>query len=188
MKGIVFTEFIDLVEEKFGFEVADQIIERSALPSGGAYTAIGSYDQKELVQLVTQLHQVTGLALAELLQMFGRHLFGRFVGRYPEVFEAAADCFSFLAHLDGHIHGTLNQLYPDAELPQFEFRQRSTGEVELSYRSNNQLGDLAEGLIQGCAAHFQESLHVRREESQEAAETRVRFYLMHQAWGSDVPL
>ncbi len=29
MKGIVFTEFIELVEDKFGFEAADEIIENS---------------------------------------------------------------------------------------------------------------------------------------------------------------
>ena len=41
MKGIIFTEFIEMVEDKFGFEVADNIITNSNLPSGGAYTAVG---------------------------------------------------------------------------------------------------------------------------------------------------
>ena len=36
MKGIVFTEFLEMVEEKYGYEVVDQIIEESKLPSGGA--------------------------------------------------------------------------------------------------------------------------------------------------------
>ena len=40
MKGIVFTEFLDLVEEKFGLEMVDTIIEQSNLDSGGVYTPI----------------------------------------------------------------------------------------------------------------------------------------------------
>jgi len=42
MKGIVFTEFLDLVEEKFGMEMVDKIITQSELESEGAYTAVGT--------------------------------------------------------------------------------------------------------------------------------------------------
>ncbi|MBT8311465.1 MAG: hypothetical protein HKP23_01335, partial [Flavobacteriaceae bacterium] len=39
MKGIVFTEFLEMVEDKFGLEVVDTIIEKAELPSEGVYTA-----------------------------------------------------------------------------------------------------------------------------------------------------
>lgn len=39
MKGIVFREFIDMVESTFGEDISDEIIEESDLPSGGSYTA-----------------------------------------------------------------------------------------------------------------------------------------------------
>ena len=35
MKGIVFTEFLEMVEDKFSPELADRIIEGAELPSGG---------------------------------------------------------------------------------------------------------------------------------------------------------
>ncbi|MBA1333177.1 heme transporter CcmB, partial [Candidatus Endoriftia persephone str. Guaymas] len=44
MKGIVFSKFIEFVEERFSPEMADDIIESSDLPSGGAYTSVGTYD------------------------------------------------------------------------------------------------------------------------------------------------
>ena len=34
MKGLVFREFIDLVEAKFGDDIVDEIIEAADLPSG----------------------------------------------------------------------------------------------------------------------------------------------------------
>ena len=40
MKGIVFTELIELVEKKFGLEMVDTIIGESDLPSGGVYTSV----------------------------------------------------------------------------------------------------------------------------------------------------
>ncbi len=48
MKGIVFTNFFEMVEEKIGFELVDQLIEGTELATGGAYTTIGTYDHKEL--------------------------------------------------------------------------------------------------------------------------------------------
>ena len=55
MKGIVFTEFLELVEEKFGIEMVDEIITASNLESGGAYTAVGTYKFVEMINLLTAL-------------------------------------------------------------------------------------------------------------------------------------
>ena len=55
MKGIVFREFLEMVEEAFGMDVADQIIEESDLPSGGAYTSVATYDHHEILTLVGKL-------------------------------------------------------------------------------------------------------------------------------------
>lgn len=38
MKGMVFTEFLDMVETKFSAAMVDDIIEDSQVASGGAYT------------------------------------------------------------------------------------------------------------------------------------------------------
>jgi hypothetical protein len=32
MKGIVFTEFFEMVEDKFGFEMSNQLVEETNLP------------------------------------------------------------------------------------------------------------------------------------------------------------
>ena len=90
MKGVVFTELLELVEEKFGDEIADQIIEESDLPSGGAYTAVGTYDHQEIFQLVTQLSAKTNAPVPTLVKAFGQHLFGRFYAGYPQFFEGIA--------------------------------------------------------------------------------------------------
>src|SRR5438067_1068453 len=40
VKGVVFTEFLDMIEERFTPEVTDRMITAAAVPSGGAYTAL----------------------------------------------------------------------------------------------------------------------------------------------------
>jgi len=60
MKGIVFTEFLEMVEAKFSPEMTDRIITESKVPSGGAYSAVGTYDHEEIVALVQALSRATG--------------------------------------------------------------------------------------------------------------------------------
>ena len=55
MKGIIFTDFLELVEEKFGLEMVDTIIEASELESNGVYTGVGTYSFGEMVQLLGNL-------------------------------------------------------------------------------------------------------------------------------------
>jgi hypothetical protein len=74
----VFSEFIELVEEKFGLEIADNIRDNSALSSGGAYTAVGTYPHQEMSVLVKALSDKTGIAITDLLHAFGAHLFQTF--------------------------------------------------------------------------------------------------------------
>ncbi len=74
MKGIVFREFIDMVEASFGDEMVDTIIEACDLESGGAYTAVGTYDHTELVQMVVALSGETGAPVPALVEAFGTYL------------------------------------------------------------------------------------------------------------------
>ena len=87
MKGVVFTEFLEMVEDRFSPEMADRIIEGAELPSGGVYTAVGTYDHSEMIQLVSCLSEETGIASAELVRSFGMYLFGRFHTMFPKYFE-----------------------------------------------------------------------------------------------------
>jgi hypothetical protein len=75
MKGIVFTEFLDLVETKFGLEMVDTILNESELPSNGVYTAVGTYSFTEMVSLLTNLSKETGLVIDDLLLVYGEHFF-----------------------------------------------------------------------------------------------------------------
>ena len=59
MKGIIFSEFLNLVEAKFGLKTVDEIIEKSDLESEGIYTSIGTYSFSEMLQLLTHLMKLT---------------------------------------------------------------------------------------------------------------------------------
>lgn len=173
MKGMVFTEFLELVDEKFSFEITERLIEMSQLPSDGIYTAVGTYDYQEIVTLVSNLSTLTDATVSDLLKAFGRHLFQRFVLSFPLFFEGMCSSMEFLPRVQDYVHSEVRKLYPDAELPNFSCSKPEGGTMIMTYRSSRNLADLAEGLILACIDHFGESLSVEREKSpDDASETR----------------
>jgi hypothetical protein len=89
MKGMVFTEFLEMVEEKFSPETAERIIESSELESSGVYTTVGTYDHHEMITLVTCLSRETGTPAPDPLRAFGEHLFERFHHLFPNYSKAS---------------------------------------------------------------------------------------------------
>jgi hypothetical protein len=162
MKGVVFTEFLNLVEDKYGYETVDTIIEETDLPSKGAYTAVGTYPHSEMVQLVSKLSQKTDVPVASLLKLYGKHLFGVFGQSYGHFLQNITSSFQLFSSIENYIHVEVKKLYPDAELPTFESTQIDDSTLELIYRSERRMADFAEGLIEAALAHFNENGSVER--------------------------
>lgn len=162
MKGIVFDEFTEMVEATFGDEMLDDIIDEHAdeLPSGGAYTAVGTYDHSELVTLVVALSEKTNTEVPVLVHAFGLHLAKVFASKFPSFFEECTDTFSFLKKIDNHIHVEVHKLYPDAELPKFSFEELENGSLKLIYESTRGFADLALGLIEGTSKYYGENFNI----------------------------
>lgn len=177
MKGIVFTEFLEMVEERFSADMVDDIIDDARLPHGGVYTAVGTYPHGEIVSMVVALSQRSGVAAGDLIRLFGQYLFGRFVQTYPAFFQGVTGAFQFLAGIEDIIHAEVLKLYPDAELPRFIVEHHDQHRLVLLYQSPRHFEDLAEGLMHGCVAHFGEPIRIEREECASSNAAGQRFIL-----------
>lgn len=177
MKGIVFTELIEMVENDLGIEIADRMIAGAKTKNDGAYTAVGTYDHAELIQLVFSLSSETGIPVPNLVQTFGRHLFARFNALYPQFFQGVETAIDFLPMIETFIHVEVRKLYPDAELPSFDCEHHE-GVLEMTYRSKRPFADLAEGLIRACVEHFQDAIEISRTDLGDRNGTEARFTLV----------
>ncbi|MFZ6185846.1 heme NO-binding domain-containing protein [Nannocystis pusilla] len=177
MKGVVFTEFLEMVESRFSEEMVEELLGSCDLASGGAYTSIGTYDHRELVALVGALSEKTGAPVGALVHEFGRHLLRRFTVGFPGFFTAARDTFGFLGRVEGYVHTEVRKLYEDAELPTFECSPVADGRMDMVYRSARGFADLAHGLIEATAEHYGDAIAVDVEDLSGGARTHVRFRL-----------
>lgn len=162
MKGIIFCDFLDMVQQVFSPEMVEHIIEESNLPSKGAYTDIGTYDHEELIRLVTNLSKATKMPIPDLEIAYGKYLFKTLLNRYFEIVKHIDTTFEFLRHVDQHVHIEVLKFYPEAELPRFECSMLAPHKMTMKYSSNHPFSDLAEGLILGCGEYFKESIMLER--------------------------
>jgi hypothetical protein len=176
MKGIIFTEFLELVEEKFGLVMVDKIITESQLKSGAIYTSVGTYDFSEMLQLITYLSKNTKISKDDLLLLYSEHLFKALLRIHPNLVDHYKDPMDLLASIETHIHVEVQKIYPDAQLPTFELERRNKNQMTLIYKSDKALYMLAKGLMQEAFKLFKTLVEINFEKLNEAG-TEVRFYI-----------
>ncbi|RIA08543.1 heme-NO-binding protein [Flavobacteriaceae bacterium MAR_2010_72] len=176
MKGIVFTEFLELVEQKFGLEVVDDIIEKSNLPSQGVYTSIGTYDFSEMLSLLTHLSESTKISIDDLLLVYAEHFFAVLATSYPGLIEQYNDPIEMLASIENHIHVEVIKIYPDAELPTFEILERTENSLIMIYKSSRAMHYFGLGLMNKTFEHFNSSAEIIMKKLKEDG-TQVKFII-----------
>jgi hypothetical protein len=176
MKGIVFTEFLDLVEEKFGIEMVDDIILNSTLESEGAYTSIGAYNFSEMIQLLNHLSNKSGISIDNLLFIYGEHFFSVIEKSYPGLLPTYNDPIEMLSSIENHIHVEVRKIYPDAELPTFIVEEKSENTLIMKYKSSRAMHHFGLGLINKTFEYFNTSAEIIAEKIKEDG-TEVRFII-----------
>ena len=159
MRGLIFTELFELVEDRFGFEMLDDIIVEAELPNDGAYASTGNYPFSELQSIVVKLHEHTEIPIDTLLEVFGEYLFTKLFEAHPQ-FEGAKNILDFLENVETYIHIEVKKLYPDAELPKFEIVSKEERRFTFYYISSKQLHHLAKGLIVGASNYFEQPVTI----------------------------
>ncbi|PMH46576.1 guanylate cyclase [Vibrio sp. 10N.286.49.B3] len=163
MKGIIFTEFMELVEDQFGLDVLDEVLAMSQ--DEGIYTSVGSYDHRSLVKLIVNLSKKTDIDAETLQQVFGRSVFKSLLASIPldaSLIESSGT-FQFIKHVETYIHVEVKKLYPEASPPTFNFISEGESKMTLDYQSARCMSHVCFGLIKGCADYFDEEIDISME-------------------------
>lgn len=176
MKGIIFTEFLDLVERKFGLEVVDAMISSANLKSGGVYTAVGTYSFSEMLQLLNYLSNTTKVSIDDLLLLYGEHFFSKIKEDYGELLSMYSEPIEMLSSIESHIHVEVQKIYPEAELPIFDVVEKSEDSLVLVYKSSRAMHHFGLGLMNKTFEHFNATASIVLEKLNEEG-TEVKFVI-----------
>lgn len=162
MKGVVFTEFLTLVDTAFSPEMAEEIIAACDLPSGGVYTSVGTYSHQELIAMVVELSKRTETPVPALVKTFGHHLFNVLANSTMVEIDVKQDFFDFLFSVENYIHVEVKKLYPEASLPEISCTLNENKTLTLDYQSRCPFADLADGLLHEGAVFFKTDVEIER--------------------------
>ena len=174
MKGIIFAEFIELVEKTFGLDVCQEILD--ANNDEGIYTSAGTYDHKNLVKLIISLSQITNISVESLQKVYGKSAFISLLNSMPSLKIESKSTFEFITQVEEYIHVEVKKLYVDAKPPKFDLISINEYEMVLDYISARCFSHVCFGLIEGCAEYFNEKIDIQMHSIQ-ADGSQVRFTL-----------
>ena len=160
MQGSIFSFFSDMVVEKLGIIVWEELLDDVKPSTEGVYTTGAQYEDGELFSLVGALSEKTGIPVNDLVYQFGVYLFGRLYDASPTPLKEVKSCKELIKMVDSVIHVEVKRLYPDAYLPMFRYEKETENGLTLIYQSKRKLCRLCEGLLQGAASHFDATLTI----------------------------
>jgi predicted hydrocarbon binding protein len=156
MKGLVFNIFEEFIEENFGDDTWDLILDESG-EEEDVFVGPKTYPDSIFMNLVQTAVKLKELKLEDAVRMFGKFSYSRLKGKLPDIMEDYSSPEEILFALDGIIHVEVRKLLEDANPPSFDVK-REGKDIIMEYQSDRKLCFFVEGLLEGLALSFQKKV------------------------------
>jgi predicted hydrocarbon binding protein len=155
MKGIIFNLLENLIVDKFGDEILEEIY-AAAHFSVDAPPFVGpeTYPDSDLFAMVTLLSKKTNLPVDDLVYEFGKYMFPVLADTYPVFLDNVNSPLEFLKSVNDIIHVEVKKLFEGANAPIIKVEDVNHKQAKLRYSSERKLCKLVEGLLDGVADYF----------------------------------
>lgn len=163
MKGIFFTEFLEMAEREYGSHTVEKVISHLDAGDNGVFNSSTDYSYIQFVDLIHLLSKEVRISASDIAKNFGEYLFSRLVILYRPQFAGNSDIFEFLEQIDCFIHVKMQEHFPHSGINEFKAEKLNESTFKVSYQSVHELTDLAIGLFMGCQKFFNEELIVKAE-------------------------
>jgi len=159
MKGIIFNVLEDMVVEKFGMPVWNNLLQKHA-PPDRVYVSAKHYDENELFAMANEVAEILAIPLQDVVKAFGHYLFKGLADRHLSVVDNFPDFTSLVMGIHDVIHVEVNKLYQDPALPSISCQLKTPHSIEMCYSSPRKLCFCAEGLLFGAAEYFKQTISI----------------------------
>lgn len=161
MQGFLLTGLEEYARQHLGSDAAQWVFGEDGDEAAPRPRAWDYVFFEDFAAALERLAMETGVSRANLLKGYGQVLFST-LAHLPLRVPVGEDLFHCLQAIETRVYEELEELVPHLECPRMECRRLSAEVLEVVYSSPLRLGDLAEGLLRGGIAYFQEPMHLRR--------------------------
>jgi hypothetical protein len=177
MKGIVFSAFNDMVEQRIGIDMWESLLDSVKPESGEMYTSIEDFSDQELLDMVTALSHKTGTPVTELIEAFGQHLFHSLAFKHSVFTDEKLYLMDFLKSIESVIHRDVRNLYQNPKPASIEWEQPAEDSLIPHYHSPRKLRHLADGVVSGAAELYNTKINMSQSAYMDDGAERCTFLI-----------
>lgn len=181
MRGVFFTELLDLVEARHGVLGVERVREAALAPRARAYTAAGSYDYDELERLIAAAAAALAMTANALKTELGAVMMRRLMHDMPFALNGCDDALAAAGRIAELAPQWFRSTHDDEQAPSLVFSRLSDEVVAVDYRSRYPFADVAEGSLRALAALFAEPVDLVRQNAEGPPGCGARFVLRRRA-------
>jgi hypothetical protein len=160
MKGYIFTEFLEMVEDRYGFVLMDRIILNANLESDGVYTSVGSYPQKELIELMKQLSIEIKEDIKTIMMYTGERIYNTSLNTFNKKLLLLEMNFPFIERLKNYLTNECRSIFNNDEILNVKFTSEENSLIAHFEFKEVETSLLMEGIIKGCISVMGESVNI----------------------------
>lgn len=163
MHGLLFSELKKFVVARLGAEAWNKLLAEAGL-AAKIYMPTQTYNDEELVRLVTTASKTTGIAVPDLEEAFGEFIAPELLKLYSAQINPAWKTLDVIEKTESFVHRAVRLKVPGADPPRLATTRPRPDEVILEYTSARRLCPVAIGIIKGTARTLNETVELRQDE------------------------
>lgn len=165
MHGMMLAELKKYVDDRLGGDTWKTLLKEAGI-GVKIYLPTQTYDDAEVVSIVSTAARVSNTPLTAILEDFGQFIVADLVGTYGAYIKPEWKTLDLIQNTEETIHRVVRSRNPGAAPPELKVARVSPDEVSIEYASKRKLCAIARGIVRGVAAHYREQVAVSEAQCQ----------------------
>lgn len=165
MHGMMLAELKKYVDDRLGGDTWKTLLKEAGI-GVKIYLPTQTYDDAEVVSIITTASRLSNTPLGEILEDFGQFIVPDLVGVYGAYIRPEWKTLDLIQNTEETIHRVVRTRSPGAAPPELKVARVSPDEVSIEYTSKRKLCAIARGIVKGVAAHYREQVTVAEPQCQ----------------------
>ncbi|MCX2980589.1 guanylyl cyclase [Halieaceae bacterium IMCC14734] len=160
MYGLIHSSLKDMINEKYGEEIWQEVLASSGVPDA-SFLAMRSYDDEIIYSLVVAASEVLNAPADACLEMFGEYWVLETASKsYGMLLDAAGnDMLEFLGNMNS-LHDRISSTFINYVPPEFHIEKTDNGHLIHYVSKRKGLTPFVVGILKGLAIRFSSPLNI----------------------------
>ncbi len=162
MKGVIVACLSQLVQENFGEQKWEEILQRCGMDPRKRFMATEDVEDQKTVDMLEKTCEVLGISMGKAADAFGDYWVNVYAPKIYGIYYKNVNNFrDFLTRMDD-VHVKSTKTLENARPPRFEYSWKDDHTLIMTYKSSRGLIDVCVGLVKGVGKYLGEDLKVTK--------------------------